>query len=150
MGSSWAPPPSALELVACLALFLQPALALVDRAPGANVLVVEGWLPRHAMAAAVAEYRRGGYERVYTIGVPFRSDFEPDAKGSYASSGAGKLRDVGMPAGVVIPVPSRSTPQPKFRGGTGAARLPGRPGDEGFGHQCGHAGGSWASEPPLP
>lgn len=94
---------------AFVALGLHPALAVVAPVPGAEVLVVEGWLPRSAMAGALAEFRRGGYERVYTIGVPYRSDFEPDAKGSHASSGAAKLRELGMPAEVITAVPSEVT-----------------------------------------
>ena len=58
---------------ACLlALFafartVHPFLAVHAPVP-ADTLVIEGWLPEYAMAQTVAEFRRGGYERVIVAG----------------------------------------------------------------------------------
>ena len=45
-------------------------LAPNEPAPGARVLVVEGWMPRAELDQAVKIFRRGKYDRVVTTGGP--------------------------------------------------------------------------------
>ena len=48
---------------------VQPFLAVTHRVP-TDVLVVEGWIPRYAIDAAVYEFKNGSYLRAYTTGGP--------------------------------------------------------------------------------
>lgn len=61
-----------------------------------GVLVVEGWLPDYALEAAMAEFKRHPYERLYVTGGlldagGFLSEFK-----TYAQLGAATLRKLGM------------------------------------------------------
>ena len=82
-------------------------LAVTDRVQ-ARVLVVEGWVHPYAARAAAEEFRRGGYDRIFTTGGPvvgkggYINDFQ-----TAASVGADLLKDEGIPARVVQMVPSR-------------------------------------------
>lgn len=58
--------------VICVAGALQcahPFLAL-DRPVGAEVLVIEGWLPEYALRQCVPIIRRGTYKQIITVGGP--------------------------------------------------------------------------------
>lgn len=99
---------SALGLVAAL-LFngVYPFLATTRRAD-ANVLVVEGWMHDYGLRAAVAEFRAGSYQRVFTTGGPV------EGNGGYindyytnASVGADMLKKYGIPNECLQMVPSR-------------------------------------------
>jgi uncharacterized SAM-binding protein YcdF (DUF218 family) len=99
---------SALGLVAAL-LFngVYPLLATTHRVD-ANVLVVEGWMHDYGLRAAVAEFRRGSYQRVFTTGGPV------EGNGGYindyytnASVGADILKKYGIPDERLQMVPSR-------------------------------------------
>jgi hypothetical protein len=57
--------------VAAACLFMQkvhPFLA-VNEPVDADVMVVEGWVPDYVLDAAIAEYRAGGYQRIYAAGI---------------------------------------------------------------------------------
>lgn len=102
---------AALLLAAGVAAGLRwsyPFFAITDRAP-AELLVVEGWINDHCIRAAAAEYRSGGYTRVFTTGGPV------EGMGGYvndystaASIGATRLCEAGVPADQVQMVPSRT------------------------------------------
>ncbi len=86
---------------------IHPFLAVTDRVD-AQVLVVEGWVHRFAIRAAVAEFRTGAYARIYTTGGPV------DGDGGYtndyntaASVGAGLLRQAGVAPDLIQVVPAR-------------------------------------------
>lgn len=86
---------------------VHPFLALTRRVD-TNILVVEGWIQRYAMRAAVQEFRRGGYQRVFTTGGPengsggYVNDYQTSA-----SVGADCLKAAGVPGELVQMVPSR-------------------------------------------
>lgn len=66
-------------IAAALAVrYLHPFLA-VDAPVRANVLVVEGWLPEHALERAVAEARSGRYELVVISGMATSDGTVPGA-----------------------------------------------------------------------
>ena len=48
---------------------LYPFLA-VSEPVGAPILVIEGWLDQHGLDQAVADFRKGGYQRAVTTGAP--------------------------------------------------------------------------------
>jgi uncharacterized SAM-binding protein YcdF (DUF218 family) len=88
-------------------LGVYPFLAVTHRVD-AKVLVVEGWIHDYAIRAAVEEFRRGSYQRVFTTGGPVQG------KGGYindynteASVGAESLKDYGIRTESVQMVPSR-------------------------------------------
>lgn len=77
----WLPTPwglvvmlAALAGVAALLVVATPSwLAVSAPAPGAKVLVVEGWLADQELDVAAAVFRAGGYERIVTTGGPLET-----------------------------------------------------------------------------
>jgi uncharacterized SAM-binding protein YcdF (DUF218 family) len=90
-------------------LGLYPFLAMTQRVD-TNVLVVEGWVHKYAIRSAVAEFRRGSYERIFTTGGPvvgnggYVNDYQTSA-----SVGAELLKKFGVPSEAVQMVPSHVT-----------------------------------------
>lgn len=84
-----------------------PFLAISQRVP-ADVLVVEGWIHEYAIRAGAAEFKSGGYRRVFTTGGPspglgrYVNDWQTSA-----SVGADGLKRAGVPESVLTMVPSR-------------------------------------------
>ena len=90
-----------------LFLNIEPFLAETDRVD-TDVLVVEGWIHEYAIRAAVEEFRRGAYHRVFTTGGPvvgighYVNDYQTSA-----SVGADQLINAGLSPALVQMVPSR-------------------------------------------
>jgi hypothetical protein len=89
-------------LIAILVLFLyagfifgESFLAETDRVP-ADTLVVEGWIGRRGLQAAVDEFWRGGYLYIVTTG-GLTSGFWEDQPQSYADMAANELIRLGIP-----------------------------------------------------
>ena len=84
-----------------------PFLAVTHRVD-TNVLVVEGWIHKYAIRAAVAEFRSNSYQRVFTTGGPvegtggYINDYQTSA-----SVGADLLTKCGLPNESLQMVPSR-------------------------------------------
>jgi uncharacterized SAM-binding protein YcdF (DUF218 family) len=93
----------ALALGAVLGAY--PFLA-VTQPVNADVLVVEGWVRKYAIQAAVDEYKSGDYRRVFTTGGPvtgnggYVNDYQ-----TAASVGADLLSKAGLPGDVLQMVP---------------------------------------------
>src|ERR1043166_4337336 len=85
---------------------VHPFLSVTHRAD-AKILVVEGWIQRYAFRAAISEFNRGGYDRVYTTGGPengsggYTNDYQTSA-----SVGEEALKKLGLPKEVIQMVPS--------------------------------------------
>jgi len=114
---------SALGLVAAL-LFsgIYPFLATTHRVD-ADILVVEGWMDNYGLRAAVAEFRTGSYQRVFTTGGPV------EGSGGYindyhtnASVGADLLEKFGLPDESLQMVPSRVMDRDRTYGSAVALR----------------------------
>ncbi len=88
-------------------LGIHPFLAVTDRAD-AQALVVEGWVHRFAINAAVEEFKTGAYPCIYTTGGPVEGDggYTNDYN-TAASVGAGRLRQAGVAPDVIRMVPAR-------------------------------------------
>jgi uncharacterized SAM-binding protein YcdF (DUF218 family) len=86
---------------------IYPFLATTHRVD-TKVLVVEGWVHKYAIRAAVREFQTGSYETVFSTGGPvegsggYTNDFNTSA-----SVGADLLKKNGLPASVLSMVPSR-------------------------------------------
>ncbi len=96
----------ALALGVGFVLGIHPFLAVSEPVP-ARVLVVEGWLPDYALEAAVAEFRRGAYERLFATGGPQPRGAALGQFETYADSAAAILVKLGMGTNEVAAVPSR-------------------------------------------
>jgi hypothetical protein len=96
-------------LVAAYFAFLNiyPFLARTNRV-NTNVLVVEGWIQRYGIRAAVEEFKTGSYQRIFTTGgpVPGNGGYINDYHTS-ASVGAEALKQFGIPEDVIEMAPSR-------------------------------------------
>lgn len=76
----------------------------------AGVLVVEGWVPDHALQAAVQEFDRGGYSMVYVTGGPLARGAPLSEYKTFAALGEGVMEHFGAPENRV-----QSVPAPKVR-----------------------------------
>ncbi|PYL63312.1 MAG: cytosine deaminase [Verrucomicrobia bacterium] len=87
-------------------LNIHPFLAVTDRV-NSKVLVIEGWIQRHAIQAGADEFNRGSYERIFTTGGPengsggYVNDYQTSA-----SVGVEALKEAGIPEEVVQMAPS--------------------------------------------
>jgi uncharacterized SAM-binding protein YcdF (DUF218 family) len=104
----WAIALAGVLLIFYLFLFrIQPFLA-VTQPVNTDVLVVEGWIHEYAIRAAVEEFHRGGYQRVFTTGGPvlgighYINDYNTSA-----SVGAELLKQNGLSGEFLQMVPSR-------------------------------------------
>ena len=102
---------AAITIVLLAAIFLllnvQPFLVQTQRLD-TNILVVEGWIHPYAIRAAVEEFQKHPYQKLYTTGGPvvgsggYSNDFNTSA-----SVGAELLVKDGVPTEFVQMVPSR-------------------------------------------
>jgi uncharacterized SAM-binding protein YcdF (DUF218 family) len=87
-------------------LNIQSFLAPTQR-EDAKILVVEGWVNRYAINAAVAEFQAGHYEKIYTTGGPVVGSVgHSNNSDTVASFAADLLVKAGMPEKLVQIVPS--------------------------------------------
>ena len=95
------------SIAVSLLFYAEPFLAENQRV-NSNILVVEGWIHEFAIRAAVEEFKKGSYERVFTTGGPvvgigrFINDYQTSA-----SVGADLLKNTGVAPEFVQMVPSR-------------------------------------------
>ncbi len=83
-------------------------LTITVRAPEAHVMVVEGWVPLFAIKVAARQFATGRYQQIYTTGGPISGEGGyTNEFNTFASVGAGSLREAGVPADVVQMVPAR-------------------------------------------
>ena len=76
---------TALALVGMLGI--GPFLAVTDSVPG-GVLVVEGWVPDYIFEAAIAEFKRDHYARLFVTGIPLQQGAPLSEYKNYAYIGA--------------------------------------------------------------
>jgi hypothetical protein len=79
-------------------------LSVNDPRPG-GVLVVEGWAPDYAMEAAIAEFNRNHYDKLFVTGIPLDQGTPLSEYKTYAELGAAVLLKLGLSTNVVQPVP---------------------------------------------
>jgi hypothetical protein len=71
-----------------------------------GALVVEGWLPDHALQEVVAEAGRNAYTAVYVIGGPIERGAPMSEYGNYAQLGAVTLTRLGLPTNTLHAAPA--------------------------------------------
>lgn len=115
---------AAIGLVTALVVFfgIHPFLAVTQRVD-TRILVVEGWVHDFTIQAAVNEFRTGSYERVFTTGGPIEGQggYINDAH-TYASIGAGLLKEDGIPEESLQMAPSRVLARDRTYGSAVALR----------------------------
>jgi hypothetical protein len=90
---------------------IHPFLAPNDPAPGASVLVVEGWLEARELDQAIEAFRKGHYQRIVTTGGPIEKWPELSRTTSYAGLAAGYLVQQGLGDVAVTAVPAPASAQ---------------------------------------
>ena len=83
-------------------------LSATQRLPGAEVLVVEGWIGRDAVRAAAFEFEQNGYEYVAASGGPTSGRWEKDPS-NYAAMAGLELMELGIPSDKIIVAPCKET-----------------------------------------
>jgi hypothetical protein len=91
--------------------FIYSFLAPNDPAPGARLLVVEGWLSPGELNQAIARFQRSSYDRVVTTGGPILEWREANEAQSYAESAARYLVRHGLDVAKVTPVAAPASTQ---------------------------------------
>jgi uncharacterized SAM-binding protein YcdF (DUF218 family) len=99
---------SALALALVGMLGIGPFLAVTDPVPG-GVLVVEGWVPDYIFEAAIAEFKREHYARLFVTGVPLLQGAPLSEYKNYANIGAATLVKLGLSTNEVQAVPTGAT-----------------------------------------
>lgn len=94
---------------AALMLFLlnniYPFLAL-NSPIKADVLVVEGWMPDCAIKSAISEFKRGGYQKLVTTGLPITHGFYLTEYNNFAEVSAATLIALGFDPDKLVAVPA--------------------------------------------
>lgn len=68
--------------------------------------MVEGWTPDYVLEEAVAEYKRGRYQKLYVTGGPIEAGAPLAEYRTYAERGAAVVLKLGLDAGDVQTVPA--------------------------------------------
>lgn len=92
-------------LLAVLVQGTFPFLAVNDSKPG-GALIVEGWVPDHALAEAMAEFHRQPYTAFLVSGGPIDKGLPLAEYGTWAEVGAATAVKLGFPAAQVRAVPA--------------------------------------------
>jgi hypothetical protein len=74
-----------------------------------DVLVVEGWLPDYALAAALCEFRQGKYLQLVTIGGPIPHGSYLFSYQTFAELAVATLNALGLEPEYLLAVPDNST-----------------------------------------
>ncbi len=104
----------ALFCLSSLAVFafsnIYPFLA-VNSPIAADVLVVEGWVPDRVLEAALAEFRRGSYQKLIATGLPLSLGYHLSEYKSFAELAAATLMALGLEKEHVVAVPAPNSLQ---------------------------------------
>jgi len=92
-------------LIVVLVFRIYPFLAVTDRQPLSDCLVVEGWVPVDVLKEAYAEFNNGGYRRILVSGCIVYDEWADTPGVTYAEKGASKLRRLGVPDDLIQPIP---------------------------------------------
>lgn len=84
---------------------VEPFLAMDDPVPG-GALVVEGWVSDYVLEAALAEFRRQPYEKLYVTGGPLERGEPLSEYKTFAELGAATLVKMGLETNKLQAVPA--------------------------------------------
>ena len=83
-----------------------PSFLAVNAPVASDLLVVEGWAPDYALTAAIAEFKRHPYARLYVTGGPLQSGAPLSEYKTYAELGAATIGRLGLGTESVQAVPA--------------------------------------------
>jgi DUF218 domain len=83
-------------------------LSQTQSSPGADVLVVEGWIGREGVRAAAREFQEHGYKYLATSGGPTLGRWERE-RSNYAEMAGLELMELGIPRDKIIIAPCKDT-----------------------------------------
>lgn len=95
----------AIATAAMVAIDVYPLLALNRPIKTAELLIIEGWLPDYALAAVAAEFRRGNYQLIVTMGNPLLHGGHLTPHSTFAHLSAATLMALGIDAGKILLLP---------------------------------------------
>jgi uncharacterized SAM-binding protein YcdF (DUF218 family) len=72
----------------------------------ADILVVEGWIHDYAIKNAIAEFERGGYQKIVTTGLPIEKGYYLAPYKNFADLSATTLIELGFDPEKVVAVPT--------------------------------------------
>lgn len=72
----------------------------------ADILVVEGWLPDYAIESAIAEFKKGGYSKLVTTGLPLSKGYFLAEYKNYAELAAATCIVLGFDRDRLVAVPA--------------------------------------------
>ena len=75
----------------------------------ADILVVEGWISDYAIKNAIAEFKRGGYQKIITTGLPIEKGYYLAQYKNFAELSAATLIALGFERDKVVAVPAQKT-----------------------------------------
>jgi uncharacterized SAM-binding protein YcdF (DUF218 family) len=99
---------SGAALAVLAARQVEPFLAVTDPVPG-GVLVVEGWVPDYMLEAAIAEFKRDHYAKLFVTGVPLQQGAPLSEYKNFADLGAATLLKLGLSTNDIQAVPTPLT-----------------------------------------
>lgn len=80
-------------------------LATTDNPASSDVLIVEGWIGYTGIEAAKAEFEKGHYQRIVTVGGPTNNRWGRQ-RWNYALLASDELKRLGVPAEKIISAPT--------------------------------------------
>ena len=86
-----------------------PNFLSVNAPIDAEVLVVEGWIPDHAVKEVISEFYQGGYRQVVTTGPPLWKGAYLSEYNNFAELTAATLVTLGLPEEAVVAAPTLPT-----------------------------------------
>ena len=92
-------------LIVAFMFRVYPFLAVTERQQPSDYLVAEGWVPVDVLKGACDEFNKGGYKRILVSGCLVYDEWADEPGVTYADWGASKLLRLGMPPGLIQPVP---------------------------------------------
>ena len=108
--SRWLMGATVAVVVIAFVLTIHDFLA-ISRPVHGDILVVEGWIWRSsAMKEAAAEFHRGQYRWLVTVGESVEDNGRGSAKRDVADLAAQRLREYGVDDGVIVVLPSPDVP----------------------------------------
>ena len=98
-----------LASVAALMLFLLThiySFLAFNRPIKADVLVIEGWMKESAIKEAIAEFEKGGYQKLITVGPPISEEYYLVRYNNFAERAAAVLIALGFDPNKLVAVPT--------------------------------------------
>jgi hypothetical protein len=87
-------------------LTVHPFLAVTDRVPDAQYLVVEGWIPNYGLEESIAEFKSKPYVKMFTVGADPLTGTNIEPGDSIAIESAARLKWFGMNPDLIQAVPA--------------------------------------------